>query len=219
MSNIQGIAIALNSLEERVDSHIRFLMKMKFNEDTEDEIDGISEGEVRLIENLIIDASKEITGTEPQENIWEESHNYCSKNLQSKKDWTSEQIEYFKWLKHWFSLSRTYIKYLSGFQKEVLIESVGYKIDEKFSNSDKLAVNKSLDSLFEQLQELKLGQELIYNDLSEDIESLKQLMEFLSKKDWFQLLKGKLLDAGLGTLSGEAFQIVLKAFSNQGLLE
>jgi len=192
---------------------------MKFNEEREGEVDGISEGEVRLIENLIIDVSKEITGHLPDKNIWEKSHKYCSKNEQSKEDWTSQQIEYFKWFKHWLSLSLTYVKYLSGFQREILTESVEYKSDEKFSDSDKLAIKKSLDSLFEQLQELKLGQELIYNDLSEEIESLERLMEFLSKKDWFQLLKGKLLDAGLGTLSGEAFKIVVKAFSNQGLLE
>ena len=218
MTNIQGIANALNSLEDRVDSHTLYLNKMKFGKERNNEVDGISEGEISLIENLIIDAAEDITGVKPKQEIWEKAHGYCSKNEDKKNEWTSQQIEYFKWMKHWFSLSRTYLNYLAGFQKEVFSESTIYKNhDERFTDSERQAVSRSLEAISKQLQELKFGQELIYNDLSDDIESLKNLMKFLSKKDWFQLFKGKLLDAGLGTLSGQAFEIILKTFSNQGI--
>ena len=219
MNDIRGIEIALNSFETRVDSYVRNLKLDKYEGRTdENEVSEIPKGEVELIENLVINCAKEITGSEPIEGVWELSHPYCSKNEAKTDDWTSQQIEYFKWFKHWLEITRRYLNYLSGYQKEVFEEAITYSQKEDFSNSDKEVLTERLEELFMNLKRLQAGQQIIYDELKEDLENLKELMGLLSKKDWFQLLKGKLLDAGLGTLSSEAFKLIVDSFSDRNLL-
>ena len=49
---------------------------------------------------------------------------------------------------------------------------------------------------------LKKGQELIYNDLLNEIEELKELY-FLGKKNWKQLLAGKIIEMVTGGVLNE----------------
>lgn len=65
-------------------------------------------------------------------------------------------------------------------------------IDDSFSVEEKNLMNKKIDLVLSKVHELHLGQEVIFNE----IEELKSLMS-LGKKNWKQVLKGKLVDLGL----------------------
>ena len=121
-------------------------------------------------------------------------------------------------MKHWLTITRGYLKYLTGYQTNTLSKTINYKNNETFTPRDKELVGEKLEQLFAELKKIQIGQQIIYDDLTDDFETMKTMLEVLSKKDWFQLLKGKLLDAGLGTLSSEAFKLVLNSFSGNRFL-
>ncbi|MES2773892.1 MAG: hypothetical protein V4722_06890 [Bacteroidota bacterium] len=62
--------------------------------------------------------------------------------------------------------------------------------DDTFSDTDRQAAESKLDKILSQLADLKMGQEIIYEDLTKEISELKELY-FLGKKKWYQLLIGK----------------------------
>lgn len=66
-----------------------------------------------------------------------------------------------------------------------------YKV---FNKKESIAVSKKIDSIIKKLDELGLGQEILFNELEE----LKGLYLKLNKKNWSQILKGKLLEMSLG---------------------
>ena len=68
------------------------------------------------------------------------------------------------------------------------------------------------------VMKLELGQQVIYDDLADEISDLKDLVGVLGKKDWKQMLKVKLVDAGLGNIIGEVGKAAIQTFSNQNLL-
>ena len=63
-------------------------------------------------------------------------------------------------------------------------------------NSDKEVISKRVDEIINQLSKLGLGQEIIFDELQE----LKELYTTLNKKNWGQVVKGKLVDLALGKL-------------------
>lgn len=78
--------------------------------------------------------------------------------------------------------------------------------------NDRLLLNKTLQKILDDLNELKLGQELTYNDLSEEFDELKNYY-FLNKRNWKQLFQGKLTEMIAGgiiseTLSKEIVKIL-----------
>lgn len=60
-------------------------------------------------------------------------------------------------------------------------------------NDSQTAINDKIDEVIEHLNKLGLGQEIIFDELND----LKVLYGKLDKKNWGQLLKGKLVDLGL----------------------
>ncbi|WP_157243288.1 hypothetical protein [Olleya marilimosa] len=74
--------------------------------------------------------------------------------------------------------------------------------DDIFSENEKKNYNNKLDQILHDLQEMKQGQEIIYNDLLEEIEELKKLY-FLGKKNWKQLLAGKTVEMVAGGIVSE----------------
>lgn len=75
---------------------------------------------------------------------------------------------------------------------------------EDFKNSEKDLINQNLEKILEELKTIKLGQEITYDDLSNEFEELKDLY-FLNKKHWSQIFAGKLTEmVGSGVIS-EAF--------------
>ena len=63
-------------------------------------------------------------------------------------------------------------------------------------NSNKDEISKRVDEVINQLSKLGLGQEIIFDELQE----LKKLYTTLNKKNWGQIVKGKLIDLALGKL-------------------
>ena len=63
----------------------------------------------------------------------------------------------------------------------------------EFSSIEKQSINESLQKILDDINLLKLGQELTYDDFKEEFEELKDLY-YLKKKNWVQLFVGKLTD-------------------------
>jgi len=85
-----------------------------------------------------------------------------------------------------------------------LLDEYGLSLDlsEQFDNQEKLDLDRKLDKILEDIQQMKMGQEAIYNDLFDEIEELKK-MYFLGKKNWKQMLAGKTVDMVAGGVIGE----------------
>ena len=56
------------------------------------------------------------------------------------------------------------------------------------------------------IEELKLGQQIIYDDLLQEINELRELY-FLGKRKWYQILAGKFVDM---TVSGVISESISK---------
>nr|WP_319571257.1 hypothetical protein [uncultured Draconibacterium sp.] len=77
------------------------------------------------------------------------------------------------------------------------------------SNSE---INEKIDEIFEHLKKLGLGQEIIY----EELEELKSLYGKLNKKNWGQILKGKLVDLGLSqVINADVMNFIYKELTHE----
>lgn len=74
--------------------------------------------------------------------------------------------------------------------------------ENTFTKEDKNTAEHKLDLILKEIQFLKNGQELIYEDLLAEIEELKKLY-FLGKKNWHQLLMGKVIEMTASEIIGE----------------
>lgn len=72
------------------------------------------------------------------------------------------------------------------------------KSDDIFSTQERVDFHNKLNEIADKLKELGYGQEILF----EEIDSLKENFN-LGKKNWFQLLKGKLIDLGLQKVLNE----------------
>jgi predicted CopG family antitoxin len=86
----------------------------------------------------------------------------------------------------------------SKFYRQILfllteeLEDIKKNTDEDpFYEKDKSEINDKLDDILAQFQTLKNGQEIIYEDLSQELNSMKEYF-FLDRKTWSQLFIGKL---------------------------
>lgn len=93
-----------------------------------------------------------------------------------------------------------------------------YSPDDKFSEGEKKEAIQRIDELGMQLMRLEVGQQIIYDDLIEDLEELKQLVTVLGKKHWLQILKGKLIDAGFGGFADQVGDLIIETFKDHKLL-
>jgi hypothetical protein len=88
-----------------------------------------------------------------------------------------------------------YLELISYVQFELycLASSYGYDFDTNaFSNNEVVDLNSKIDSILEKLNEIQLGQEIIFDDIAElkdDFESLKSDY-LLGKKRWYQRATG-----------------------------
>ncbi len=64
---------------------------------------------------------------------------------------------------------------------------------DTFTVDEKETADIKLDKILKDLEELKMGHQIIYDDLKKELEELKEL-HFLGKKKWHQLLVGKCLE-------------------------
>ncbi len=73
-------------------------------------------------------------------------------------------------------------------ERDEIIESLP---STEFSINEKTSVNESLENILVDLNRIKLGQEITYDDLMQELNELKEFY-FLNKKHWSQLLIGRL---------------------------
>jgi len=83
----------------------------------------------------------------------------------------------------------------------------------KITESQK-EINNKIDEIIETLKEQGFGQEILFNELQE----LKELYQKLNKKNWGQVLKGKLIDLGFAQIiNQEIAESILTGLTNQVL--
>lgn len=81
-------------------------------------------------------------------------------------------------------------------------------------NKSQEELNAKIDEIIDALKRQGAGQEILF----EELEELKGLYKTLNKKNWGQVLKGKLIDLGLSQLiSKEVMQEIFKELTSQVL--
>ncbi len=88
------------------------------------------------------------------------------------------------------------------------------KYSDEFSSEQKSELHNSLNDIKDKLTELGFGQQIIFDELDELKEHLN-----LGKKNWFQLLKGKLFDLTVSktleeTIIKEVYEKLSDGFEN-----
>jgi hypothetical protein len=91
------------------------------------------------------------------------------------------------------------IYFLDGLLSEY---GINLNNEDNFTENEIRDYSNKLDRIIKDLDEIKKGQGVIYNDLYDEIEELKNLY-FLGKKNWKQLLAGKIIDMVAGGIIGE----------------
>ncbi|HMK25250.1 MAG TPA: hypothetical protein VK483_04405 [Chitinophagaceae bacterium] len=84
---------------------------------------------------------------------------------------------------------------------------------DKFTADETVTLNNRIDQLLKDLESLKVGQEIIWTDMMEEISELKNLY-FLSKKNWRQLLTGKLSEMVIGGVISETVSKKIAEYIN-----
>lgn len=90
--------------------------------------------------------------------------------------------------------------------------------NDQFTIEERDDIKNKLDKLLSEIQTLKDGQQIIYDDLKAEIDSLKELF-ILGKKTWYQLLIGKtteMVTSGVvsETISKEIVSTLKKEITN-----
>lgn len=94
--------------------------------------------------------------------------------------------------------AETFLFYL---QQE--LKNLGVGIDnDTFTYEEKAFSESKLDQILKQFEEIKLGQQITYDDILKEIQELKDL-HFLGKKKWHQLLAGKITEMTVGGIISE----------------
>lgn len=96
-------------------------------------------------------------------------------------------------------------------------EVIEYMPETEFSQKERIDINNSLQKILEDLDKIKLGQEITYDKLSEELNELKEFY-YLNKKHWSQMLIGRLTEMVASgvvseTVSKEIVETVLKNYS------
>lgn len=117
---IAGIQSSLDRLVNRITIYREFLDKKVHNQDpgihsmAEWEAICPTEAEVEVVEKLIKSLANRITGGNPDIDVWEPMHSFCTKNESKKGEYWEQQHEYFRWSLIWVERSRTFIDFLVG---------------------------------------------------------------------------------------------------------
>lgn len=94
------------------------------------------------------------------------------------------------------------------------IENRAKKEVTDYSKIDKSQdeLNAKIDNIIETLNKQNLGQEILF----EELEELKELYSKLNKKNWGQVLKGKLIDLGLAqVINKDVMESIFKELTDQ----
>lgn len=75
-------------------------------------------------------------------------------------------------------------------ERDEIIENLP---DTDFTPQERANINESLERILADLDKVKLGQEITYNDLTTELNDLKEFY-FLNKKHWSQMFIGRLTE-------------------------
>jgi hypothetical protein len=91
------------------------------------------------------------------------------------------------------------------------LENIETKLDSsEFSILDKKNIDKNLEKILYEINLLKLGQELTYDDFKEEFDEMKDHL-FLSKKNWTEMFIGKIAQMiASGIISETVSQEIVK---------
>ena len=107
-------------------------------------------------------------------------------------------------------------------------ESISYFLAQELNrlgirtNNDQFAIQErddivsKLDTILLDIQTLKYGQQIIYDDFNDEVDSLKELF-ILGKKTWFQLFVGKMTEMVISGVISETISKEIIALLNNEL--
>lgn len=79
----------------------------------------------------------------------------------------------------------------------------GYLVTDPFTADEKESYELKLEQILRELKDIKDGQQVIYNDLDQEFQDLKNWF-ILGKKNWKELYLGKLSNMVVSGIIGEA---------------
>ncbi|KRT15969.1 hypothetical protein ASU31_10700 [Pedobacter ginsenosidimutans] len=83
------------------------------------------------------------------------------------------------------------------------LEDLGIHLNEdQFTKEEQLTAESKLDQVLKELETVKFGHQVIYDDLMKEIQELKDFY-ILGKKKWYQLFLGKTTEMVLGGVISE----------------
>ncbi len=81
-----------------------------------------------------------------------------------------------------------------------------FRIDTRYKHEEQIELNKRIDMVLNELEKLKMGQEILF----EEIEKLKEKGKEISKKDLALMLIGQLVSLGTGKIDSETIKFVFE---------
>ncbi|MES2458893.1 MAG: hypothetical protein V4594_25305 [Bacteroidota bacterium] len=83
------------------------------------------------------------------------------------------------------------------------LEDLGIHLNQdQFTKEEKVVADNKLDKILEELEKVKLGQQLTYDDILAELEELREFY-ILGKKKWYQLFLGKTAEMVIGGVISE----------------
>lgn len=94
---------------------------------------------------------------------------------------------------------------------------------DNFTEDEKLQAESKIDQILKDLNEVKFGQQIIYDDLKKELNELRDLY-FLGKRKWYQMFTGKIIDMTMSgivseTISKQIIDIIKKSPQSLGYTE
>lgn len=96
---------------------------------------------------------------------------------------------------------------------------LAYQPKDKFSSDESRTLKAKINELGDRLSRIEVGQQITYDDLIQELEELKKLLDVLGKKNWLQILKGKLVDAGFGVIADQVSELIIEIFKEEKFLK
>ncbi|WPU99190.1 hypothetical protein SNE26_24565 [Mucilaginibacter sp. cycad4] len=97
------------------------------------------------------------------------------------------------------------------------LDDLGIRINEdQFTREEQIAAEAKLDQVLQELEKIKMGQQIIYDDLSAELQELKDFY-ILGKKKWYQLFLGKTTEMVIsGVISETVSKELISAMGDIG---
>lgn len=88
--------------------------------------------------------------------------------------------------------------------------------DDTFTNEEEIIADAKINEVLNRLEKIEFGQEIIYEDITKNIEELKTL-KYLGKKNWYELFLGKIFEMTLGGVISETVSKNIADYIKHGI--